>query len=317
MKNSKIIIAVLCAVVLIFSFAACAQQKQKTENVTQIVTDENGQAVTGENGEAITEEVQAQIVTDANGKAVTEIVTGENGKPLTTVVNNKYVNVTQNVTVNNKSTQNKTTKKNSSSKTTTTTKKKAQSAPKAPKSISKLSVSDKTKSSVKLSWSKVDCSGYQISISADKGATWSYLEKDYSKTSYTVKDLASDTEYSFRVRAFNKNSAGSTASKWKTAKAKTKENNESRKIKISILLPSDSDSEDVLTVTVEGKEVKKVKVKLDGSTYSFTTEDKFKGKVEISASLKDHGTATIKTDKQECTIEANLSRIPVLIDDED
>ena len=125
MKNSKALIAALCAIVLIFSFAACTQQKAKTENVTQVVTNENGEAVTGENGEAITEEVEAQIVTDADGKAVTEVVTGSNGTPLTTVQNNKYVNVTQAVTVpysgsGNKSAASKTEngKKSSGSNTT-------------------------------------------------------------------------------------------------------------------------------------------------------------------------------------------------------
>ena len=37
MKNSKAVIAVLCAIVLIFSLAACAQQKAKMEKVAQVV----------------------------------------------------------------------------------------------------------------------------------------------------------------------------------------------------------------------------------------------------------------------------------------
>ena len=324
MKKSKVIIAVITCIVLIFSFAACAQEKAKKESVTQAVTNESGEVVTKENGEVVTEEVEAQLVTDENGKAITEVVTGTNGKPLTTVVDNKYVNVTQNVTVSqngnpsanstsNNTSSNTTKSKNNSSTTT----KKGKSAPKAPADVSSLTASDITKSSLKLSWKKVGCSGYQIAISDDGGKTWNYLEKEYNKTSYTAKDLISNTEYIFRVRAYNKNSAGTTASKWKTVKAKTKENTTARKIKITINLPADSNSEDTLIVKIDGKEVKNVKVNLDGGKYTFTTENKYKGEVEISASLKKHGATAIKTDKGECELEIPLAEIPVLIDDED
>ena len=324
-KHSKALIAVLCAIVLIFSLAACAQQKGKTEKVTQVVTNENGEAVTGENGELITEEVEAQIITDANGKAVTEVVTGQNGQPLTTVVNNSYVNVTQVVTSQKSQTTagNKTATTKKSEKTTkkksktTTTQSASDNAPKAPENISSLSVSDISETSLKLNWSKVSCTGYQIAISEDGGVSWAYLEKDYTKTTYTVKDLISNTDYIFRVRAFNKNNDGTSASEWKSTNAKTKENKDKRKITISIELPVDGDADDVLTVTIDGKEIKKEKVKLDGSTVSFTTEEKYKGEVEINASLADHGADTIKTDKAECKLTLPLTRIPVLIDDED
>ena len=326
MKHSKALIAVLCAIVLIFSLAACAQQKGKTEKVTQVVTNENGEAVTGENGELITEEVEAQIITDANGKAVTEVVTGQNGQPLTTVVNNSYVNVTQVVTSQNSQTttgestsknQSQTTTKKKSKSKEKTTKGASDNAPKAPENISSLSVSDISETSLKLNWSKVSCTGYQIAISEDGGVSWAYLEKDYTKTTYTVKDLISNTDYIFRVRAFNKNNDGTSTSEWKSTNAKTKENKDKRKITISIELPVDGDADDVLTVTIDGKEIKKEKVKLDGSTVSFTTEEKYKGEVEINASLADHGADTIKTDKAECKLTLPLTRIPVLIDDED
>ena len=324
MKNSKGIIAILCAIVLIVSLAACAQQKGKTENVTEAVTDENGEVVTDKNGEVVTQELEAQmVVTDADGKTVTEVVTDKSGKPLTTVINNKYVNVTQAVTVGNgtqsttaqKSTNAKKTKKKKTTSSASTTKN--PNAPKAPANISSLKVSDETKSSLKLSWSKVDCTAYQISFSADGGETWEYLEKEYNKTSYNVKDLISDTVYLFRVRAYNKNDAGTTPSAWKTVKAKTKVNNEPRKIKISIELPIDGDIEDELVIMVGGKEVKKEIVELKGDIYTFTTKEEYKGEVEIYAALKDHGSDSVKTDKAECRLSLPLTRIPVLIDDED
>jgi hypothetical protein len=329
LKNSKALIAVLCAIVLIFSLAACAQQKAKTEKVTQVVTNESGEAVTGENGELITEEVEAQIITDANGKAVTEIVTGQNGQPLTTVVNNSYVNVTQVVTSSKKgstsvnktlTTKKTTTKKSKSAKKTTqisTEKSTTDKAQDKPENISSLTVSDIKEDSLKLNWSNVSCTGYQIAISGDAGQSWEYLEKEYTKNTYTVKNLISNTDYAFRVRAYNKDGSGTAASEWKQVNAKTKANTDKRKIKIIIELPIDGDAEDVLTVTIDGKEIKKGKVKLDGSKYSFTTEEKYKGEVEINASLADHGSDTVKTDKDECVLSLPLSRIPLLIDDED
>ena len=230
MKNSKALIAVLCAIVLIFSFAACAKQKGKTENITQVITDANGEVVTNESGEALTEEIEAQIVTDENGKAVTEVVTGTDGKPLTTVVNNKYVNVTQVVT-------------------------------------------------------------------APQGKTTSTAAK---KTTATTKKGSSKT---------------TTATT--TTKATTK-SNKPRKIKITVLLPTDAGLEDTLTISINGKEVKKAKVKLDNlADYSFTTEDKYKGEVEITAALEKHGSATVKTSDASVKFEISYDGIPVLIDDED
>ena len=334
MKNSKVIIAILCAIVLIFSLAACAQQKGKTENVTQAVTNENGEVVTGENGEAITEEIAAQIVTDAQGKAVTEVVTGTDGKPLTTIQNNKYVNVTQIVTQpvsggNNSNTQQgktskgsgstaaSTTKKADSKADTTATTKKKSNYPADPKSVSSLSASGVTLTSVKLSWGKLDCSGYQIACSTDGGANWKYLEKAYTKTSYTAKELISNTNYIFRVRAFNKNSEGTAYSKWKSVKVKTKEETTPRKITVSVVLPMSSAEDRVLTVKIDGKEIKKANVKLNGETYSFTTDEKYKGEVEITASLNTGEKASAKTDKEECLLEILYDGIPVIADDED
>ena len=328
MKNSKAIIAVLCAVVLIFSLAACAQQKVKTEKVTQAVTNESGEIVTDENGATVTEELQAQIVTDSEGKAVTEIVTGTDGKPLTTVKDNKYVNVTQVVTAKGGKASNSTTGKASTTKAskdkttnqeqTSSTSKKSSSDVKAPAAITTLKASDISQTSFKLSWNKVDCTGYRIMFSTDGGARWSYFERDYkNKTNYTAKGLISDTNYIVKVVAYNSKSGKTAEGKGKQIAVKTKANTKSRKIKINVVLPADSNMEDTLTVSIDGKEIKKEKVRLDGSTYTFTTEDKYKGEVEIKAELKEHGAEILLTDKEECTIEVPLGRIPILIDDED
>jgi len=332
LKNKKGLIAALCAIVLIVSFAACAKSA-KTQNVTQLVTDANGNAVTDADGNYLTQEVEAQLVTDTNGKTVTEVVTDAEGKELTTIVDNKYVKVTQAVTVaQDNNGENKTSAGSSNSKKADSTSKKSsdsttkksesttekpKGAPDAPKNVSSLSTSDVGEKSVKLSWSKVSCSGYQIAISKDSGATWSYLEKEYTKTTYTAKDLTSNTSYKFRVRAYNKNKVGTAESKWKEVSVKTKANKDPRKIEISITLPLDGHEEDTLIVKIDDKEIKKTKVTLDGSIYVFTTEEKYKGEVKVYAELENHGSDSVNTDKKKCTLELPLTRIPILIDDED
>lgn len=321
MKNSKAFIAVLTVIVLIFSFAACSQQKEDAKKVTQAVTNENGEVVTDENGELVTEEIEAQIVTDSNGNAVTEVVTGNDGKALTTVVNNSYVNVTQNVTQVSGGTAKQTSKTSTkassetkSGKNNTTTKKKQDNGttkkptelPKAPATISSLNAGEIKETSVKLSWGKVECTGYQIACSTDGGKSWTYLEKEYKKTEYTVKDLISNTDYVFRVRAYNKNSAGTKTSDWKTVKAKTKENKTARNIRILVTLPSDGNVEDTLTIEIDGKVVHTDKINCNGSVYKYTTDKKYKGEVEINVSLKNHkSSAILKTDKEECELDVS------------
>ncbi len=332
MKNYKSIVAVLLALVLVSTLIACTQ-KPKTENVTQVVTNENGEVVTGENGEAITEEIEAQVVTDANGKPVTEVVTDSEGKPLTTVQDGEYVNVTQNVTEpsgtqnstgntgqpGNKSGSDKgntakskgnTTAKNGKTKTTVKPVKK----PTAPQKPAKITAGSIKEDKLTLSWTKVKCSGYQVQYSTD-GVNFSYLSKSLKSNSLTVDGLISYTKYTFRVRAFNKNSAGTSVSKWTKASFTTKAADDSRKITLTILLPSKG-YEDTLTIIVDGKKYTET-VNLDGSVYTFTTKEKFKGLVSVEAKLAQAGVGYKgKTDKK--TIEIDLTGAGIyIIDGED
>lgn len=134
MKKTKSAVILLIIAVVVAIFVACSSKpaySDKEVELTQVVTDANGEAVTDANGEVVTEKAQGVTVTDVNGQTVTEVVTKKDGTEVTKPNGEK---VTQAVTVapsqttknnstnsNDKTTSSTTTKKND--KTTTTTKK--------------------------------------------------------------------------------------------------------------------------------------------------------------------------------------------------
>lgn len=67
-----------------------------------------------------------------------------------------------------------------------------------------------------------------------------------------------------------------------------------RKIDISVILPTGNKS-DTLEIYADGELVKSDSVVLNGKTYTFTTEDKYKGDVKIEAVLKSYGTKASST----------------------
>ena len=320
MKNYKSIIAVVVAVVLISSLIACTQ-KAPTETVTQAVTNENGEFVTDANGELVTEEIEAQVVTDKNGNPVTEVVTDGEGKPVTTVKDGEYVNVTQVVTEaagTTKSGTKTTTKKGTTTKKSEgkTTKKGAVKKPDAPAAISKISAGNIKENSVELTWSKVKCSGYQVQYSTD-GVNFVYLNKNTSATSLKVDGLISYTKYTFRVRAFNKNSAGTTVGKWVKTTATTKASDSKRYITFKFLLPMNSSKEDTLIIKI-GDDRYEEKVTLDGKPHTFKTPKKYKGAVKYSVTYKSTGTgASGKTDKDFCEVDLTATGIYIIDGDDD
>ena len=337
--KKKGFIFVLSAIVIISSLVACTQ-KPNVEKVTQAVTDENGELVTNKDGELVTEELEAEVVTDEKGNTVTEVVTDKEGKPVTTVINDEYVNVTQAVTSPANKPSDSSTKKDDTTKKPDkstekddkdskdkddkdkddkdskdkdekdkddkdkeeTTTKAPIKKPEAPAKPAKLSVSDIKENSVKLTWSKVKCKGYQVQYSQD-GTNYEYLKKSTTATSLTVDGLESYTKYYFRVRAYNKNNAGTSVSKWAKATATTDADESSRYITIEFLLSAKGNLEDTLIIKI-GNDKYEEKVNLDGKPFTFKTPKQYKGIVKIEASLKDTGSAAqVKTDKDFITID--------------
>ena len=325
MKQSKTLIIFLAVMVLVASLVACTAQKERTENVMQAVTDENGEPVTDENGALLTEEVEAQVVTDENGNAVTEVITNRAGKAITTVINNEYKPVTQVVahrviaaghttktpknyaTTTKKGSQSKTTTKKTDNKSKTTTAKAGDNTattaagdtattketvkkPDAPAAVTGLKVSDIEQKSVTLKWNETKCTGYELKVKAADGTETVLLKEadKYTKTSYTVKNLTPYTEYIFFVRAYNTNAAGTSVSGWTEVAARTEEEEGSKVLNIKVQLPNNGGKEDKLTVYVNGTKVLDgATVKLNGDTYSFKTEKKYKCPAKVSATLKN------------------------------
>lgn len=191
--------------------------------------------------------------------------------------------------------------------------------PSKPSEVSSLKASKITSSSVTLSWKKVKCDGYRVRVfnaSGDK-----VQDITCKSSTYKVSKLDSYTDYEFRVRAYNENEAGKSESKDASVTASTKAADSQRKIKISVRLPENSARTDTLNVyIIDGKKeikIKTAKIKCDGSTYTFTTDKKYKGIVTIKAELVDNKASdTVKTDKKAVTL--NLTKIGIVqIDGDD
>lgn len=191
--------------------------------------------------------------------------------------------------------------------------------PSKPSEVSSLKASKITSSSVTLSWKKVKCNGYRVRVfnaSGDK-----VQDITCKSSTYKVSKLDSYTDYEFRVRAYNENEAGKSESKDASVTASTKAADSQRKIKISVRLPENSARTDTLNVyIIDGKKeikIKTAKIKCDGSTYTFTTDKKYKGIVTIKAELVDNKASdTVKTDKKAVTL--NLTKIGIVqIDGDD
>ena len=308
MKQFKNVISVLLAVVLIATaFAACkdnkkdSKKKQESATVTVAVTDENGETVTDKNGETVTEVISADDASAASQGGVVK-VEGSTAAGNAAGASNGGNNTSK--SSNGKNGNNNNNAKNTSKNTI-----KKPAAPATPK----LSVGEITKDSVTLSWNAVKCNAYQLQYRLADG-TWQDAAKKTSATKITLKNLQPYTDYEFRLRAYNENKAGVSASKWATAKAKTKEDEKyNRKINISVQLPYDSNEDDTLRIYVRESGAKKwtlveeSKVKCNKTVHEFTTKDKFKGLVEVRAELVNHkASSSTKTNGDSCKLEITV-----------
>ncbi|MBR0412625.1 MAG: fibronectin type III domain-containing protein [Eubacterium sp.] len=333
----------------------------------EVVTDKNGDPVTEEieavvvtdaNGQPVTE-----IITGSDGKAVTKVVNGEyvnvtqavtesvnvgnnsngnknsGGNNANNNSNSKSGSGNTTTTVPGKKDNNKnnTTKKGETTKKGATTKKGGNTKagttiikkPTAP-SVPKKAWTDKVKKdSLVLYWSPVKCNGYEVQYS-DNGETFKSLKKSTTATELEVKGLVSNTKYTFRIRAYNKNKGGRSVSKWVKTTATTLPNNDKRYITFHITLPVKANEEDTLILSVKEEnsgdvDVYSQKVKLDGSTIKINTEKwdkekyqrRYKGKVIISAKLKKTG-SSFKGDTDKEVYSFSLSGDTIhIIDGED
>ncbi len=245
------------------------------------VTDESGETVTNESGEAVTE---IQVVSNSESDSKTTTKKAEK----TTASKN----------------ESKTTKKSSSNSSDS-----SETTISRPSKVTNLKASGETTSSVKLSWTGVDCDGYQVQIMTDGASAWTQLEKEYQKTSITVSGLSSNTSYSFRVRSYNTDGDTTKTSDWVVVSTKTEVDDSSRKIKITIGMPSGKlTGEDTLNVyisytnskgeTVTDELVYTKTVDADTDTVTFTTDKKYAGLVTIRAELVGlAATYSVQTDK--------------------
>lgn len=294
MKNFKIVISVL--LVLTFTvciFTACKNNGKKGSGeagATVVVTDESGEAVTNDNGEIVTAAVDenGEIITD-NGEAGADV--GEKG-------NNAGANVGENSKKNgnanvktskaNKKSDKKTTK--SANTTKKTDNKKTVSKPAAPSKPTNLKVANVTKNSLTVTWKGVKCDAYEIQYKSE-AKTWKSIGKGFSQTKFDVTGLLPYTSYSFRVRAYNQNQAGVSASAWATVSATTKTDDKyERKITVNVKLPVDGNKAEILRIYIGDMKnpVKEIKVNCDGSSKSWTSDKKYKGAVDVRVVLVKH-----------------------------
>ena len=317
MKKFKIIISVLLALTLVIcAFTACKGKGKKASDgatATVVVTDENGEEVTDENGELVT------AVVDENGEIV-EAGDGDDSGVDTddggVEIDNGGVNINSGNSSGGKS---KTVKHKSGSKTTNKASKNIKK-PAAPDKVSGLKATDIKETSVKLTWKKVKCTGYEVAYSTDS-TKWTTIKSAMTKNELPVSGLKTSTTYYFRVRAFNSNAAGKAASGWAVTNAATKANESiKRKIKISVKLPMDSNKEDTIRIYVDDMKavVKETKIKCNGTTFTWTTDKEYKGPVKVKAVLVSHKVSnTITTDKESCMVDLSGIGIDQEVDDKD
>lgn len=99
-----------------------------------------------------------------------------------------------------------------------------------PKSVGKIK-STPSKSTVKLTWGKVKCTGYQIYKVNGKTSSKVATIKPSSKTSYTVGSLKDGKTYTFKVRAYSVDSKGQiNYGNFVSVKAKTKSKTQAEKV---------------------------------------------------------------------------------------
>ena len=314
MKNLKIIISVLLALTLVIcAFTACKGKGKKSSagaTATVVVTDENGEQVTDENGEFVT------AVVDENG----EIIEGDDsgvdvGDNNGVEIDNGGVNINSGKSSNGSS---KTVKNNKAA----TTKKASKNVkkPSAPGKVTGLKASDITKNSLTLKWKAVSCTGYEVAYSTDS-TKWTTIKKAMTETKLPVSGLTSNTKYFFRVRAFNSNSAGKSASGWAVTNATTKADESiNRNIKITVKLPMDSNKTDTLRIYVDDMKnpVKEAQIKCNGTKFTWTTDKKYKGNVKVKAVLVSHKTSnTVSTDKDNCVVDISGIGIDQEVDDKE
>ncbi len=315
MKSIKIIIAVFLVLsVTAACFSAC---KKNTEEaiVTLAVTDENGEAVTDGNGDAVTEIAGAggeeiSVSLDAEDASKAEAASQAAASKDGTKDNSGNTDSAETTKSDGKKSDKKSDKTTTAAATTAAPIEK----PAAPDAPTDFKAAEVTESTIKLTWSKVKCTGYILYRFEDNGKV--ILDSDNTKkTSYTFKKLPSDTKFYFVIVAYNKNEAGSAISSQVQTTAKTKEDTSKKARTIVVKLPTNLGETDTLTVTVKDKDGKKDTidlgvVELNGVDKIFTTDKKYAGNITVTAALKDNDVSnSVVSDKD--TIELDVSGIGV------
>lgn len=76
---------------------------------------------------------------------------------------------------------------------------------------------------------------------------------------------------------------------------KTTKKPKSRYAYITVQLPIGNSSNDVLEILIDGKTVAKQDVRVDGSSVTIATEEKYKGNIEVVVKLENYGTSASGT----------------------
>ncbi len=345
MKQFKIAISIILSAVLIISaFSACKGNGGKGENkggkegetVIVAVTDENGEEVTDANGEVVTEAVPAEdapseseggvvIINGDSNKTDTEENEGSDSKK--TDKKNKKKDKKDSKKEDDKA-ENEKDKKEDKKKDKEKEKEEEKETikkPAKPEKPSKFKASGVTKDSLTLSWDAVKCDAYELEM-RENGKEWKSLKKAMTATAVSLKEyLKPYTIYFFRVRAFNENEAGRSASDWAEINVRTKADEKYKRfITVRVKLPFDSKKKDKVKIYIkkQGKDEKYVLVHekdviLDGSTVKYTTTEKYEGVVSVKAVLADlKASAKTETNSDSCRLTI-VSGIENDIDDEE
>ena len=133
-------------------------------------------------------------------------------------------------------------------------------------------------------------------VFAITGKNGNYTDIPVSDMNTTSQNSSDVTENEVETNTQNINTTTETTQNsdettTKPTTEKTTKKPKSRYAYITVQLPIGNSSNDILEILIDGKTVATQEVRVDGSSVTIATEEKYKGNIEVVAKLENYGTS--------------------------